>query len=420
MKNRIALLVSFIVLIFGFADQSFSQSDYEIVQNFKSQYKQIEQAIKDATSLNELNNISEKIDLLAQNFNTHRELLNKSLYPDNYDQSINKLNTAFNIRKGDFTTIDVLQTEVSGLKQQVDVLNKRNTELLNQIYVLEAESKKDKKRIADLEKTVADLRASLVKRDELIISMIDSLFPQMILDKSELTAEDKQQIFTEAEKNNVLYNIKKSIRDNVRFLEITSLQTEDINSVKRQQEDFSRLWRSVGTKIAEIYSEKGMREAEVKEIDGAFNTWSSMLSQEPWNSIRDEFAINGINLPRFTNGDSFVAVVSAFIDDELKNLGTKNKEESEKVFKSFADSTWFKSIQTKWIPYLVDNKLLTGEQKDKLDMRISDWKDKVFPTGLNWLYIVIIVLVIALVVLLFVKRSPKQKLPEPPQQQPTT
>ena len=45
-----------------------------------------------------------------------KNLLDKSLYPDKYDESIDKLNKAYLLRQGDFSTIDVLQTEVGELK----------------------------------------------------------------------------------------------------------------------------------------------------------------------------------------------------------------------------------------------------------------------------------------------------------------
>ena len=62
MKNQ--FLTIFIAVLFIFIDNPSAQSDYEIVQNFKIKYKEIEKNIKDAALLNELNAVVEKIDKL--------------------------------------------------------------------------------------------------------------------------------------------------------------------------------------------------------------------------------------------------------------------------------------------------------------------------------------------------------------------
>jgi len=47
MKKRFIIKFSIILFSLMFAQQSFAQSDYEIVQNFKAKYQEIEKQIKD-------------------------------------------------------------------------------------------------------------------------------------------------------------------------------------------------------------------------------------------------------------------------------------------------------------------------------------------------------------------------------------
>ena len=224
--NRKTLIYSFLLcMVFSFS--VFAQSDYEIVQNFKSKIMAIEDSIKHAQSLADLQSTSAKIDELRIEYSDKKELLDKSLYPLNFNKTFENLQMAYDLRKGDFTQIDVLQTQVSGLKEQIDTLNTRNTNLISRVQVLEAESRKDKSRIIQLERTVADLKASLSKRDELVISMIDSLIPPSYREQSELSSEEKQKVFSEAQKNNVVNSVKKSLQDNIRFLEVANLTPED-------------------------------------------------------------------------------------------------------------------------------------------------------------------------------------------------
>lgn len=405
MNRKIFIYSMLLSLLFSYS--VFAQSDYEIVQNFKTKAMAIDDSIKNATSLEELQSAGDKIDKLRSEYLDKKDLLDKSLYPLDFNKTFENLQMAYDLRKGDFTKIDVLQTQVSGLKEQVDLLNQRNTELISRVQTLEAESKKDKNRIIQLERAVADLKASLQKRDELVISMIDSLIPPSYRQKSELSSEEKQKVYSEAQKNNVLNNVKKSLQDNIKFLEVATLTPEDLAEIQKQQEQFAKLWRSVGPKLVSIYAEKKAGTSELKEIDQTFTAWKNALSQQAWDSVRRSFSDYGINLQRFSSGKDFTQTAVSFINDEIKNIGIKEKEESRNTYKSFADSAWFGEVKPTWVPYLLENNMFTEAQKDTVENKISQWKSSVYGTDLTWLYIIIGFIVIVIAVLLIMRRKPK-------------
>lgn len=397
-------------LLAGLISISNAQSDREIVDNFKAEYSAIEKSIKDATSLQELQPVADKITTLNSNYLAHKDLLDKSLYPDKFDESIDKLNKAYLLRQGDFSTIDVLQTEVGELKQQVEVLNQRNNELLSQVQKLEAQREKDVKTIKKLERLVADLRESIRERDNLVLAMIDSLMPPTMRDKDAFTTEDKSEVASQEQKDNVLNNIKITIRDNIKFIKATSLKPEDLKEIKEQQNDFVDKWRKVGVRLVEVYADDEKKSEELKQIDELFNDWNAAVRQEAWESINEEFSLNGIELRSFRNGDDFTASVETFIGDELKNLGVKSTEESRKIYAQFADSIWFKTIQPVWMNYLIENKMITDENKNKMESKIAEWKSALFPSSW-WIYVMIAVVVIAVVAIYFFsRRKPKTKV----------
>ncbi len=405
MNRKIFINGFFLCLLFS--SMAFAQSDYEIVQSFKSKVTAIEDSIKNAASLQGLQSTSNSIDNLRSEYLDKKELLDKSLYPLNFNKTFENLQMAYDLRKGDFTQIDVLQTQVTGLKEQVDTLNKRNTDLIARVQILESESKKDKSRIIQLERTVADLKASLQKRDELVISMIDSLIPPSYRQKSELSSEEKQKVYTEVQKNTVLNNVKKSLQDNIKFLQVANLTPEDLVEIKKQQDQFAKLWKSIGPKLVTIYSEKNAGTNDLKDIDNYFTSWKTALNQEAWASIRLIFADYGVNLQNFSGGKEFTQVAVSYINDEIKNADLKGKEESQNSYKSFADSAWFGEVKPTWVSYLVDNKMFTEAQKDSIENKMTVWKSAVYGTGFNWLYLIIGLLAVIIVILIFVKRKPK-------------
>jgi hypothetical protein len=407
MKNSYLLNYFMLILFVGLLNPLFAQSDREIVDNFKKDYSEIETAIKTSTSLDELNSVVAKINNLKQNYAQHKDLLDKSLYPDKYDASIDKLNKAYLLRQGDFTTIDVLQTQVGELKQQVDFLNARNNELLLQVKNLEAKSQKDAKTIKKLENLVAELRNSIRERDELVMSMVDSLMPPIMEEKEVLSAEDKNMVSTKEQKDNVLDNVKTTIKDNIRFMQVTSLKPDDLRKIQEQQKDFSNKWKKVGVKLVEVYAQDKNKSDELKQIDDLFNDWYAATTKEAWVSISEEFSLNGIELRSFNNGEEFTNSVILFIDDELKNIGVKSDEESKRIYTTFVDSVWFAKIQPLWINYLIENKMLTDKNKNLMESKIADWKYALYPP--NWWIYLVAGLVLIAIIAFFIIRGMKNK-----------
>ncbi|MEJ5261857.1 MAG: hypothetical protein WHT45_04190 [Ignavibacterium sp.] len=401
MKSK--FLIPFILIIFIANLQA--QSDYEIVQSFKVRYQQLEQQIKNAVTLDELNAVTGEIERLKNEFSTYRELLDRSLYPDNFEKSFDKLGNSLIIRKADFTQIDVLQTEVITLRSEVDELNKKNAELLNQIQLLEVQRKKDAETIARLEKLVSELRASLRKRDELVYAIIDSLAPKLSGDVSALTQKEKEQIVAETEKKNVLYIVKKSLRDNNRFLEVTTLKPSDLEEVKQQQSNFVSLWQKVGPKLVDVYAGRKDKSQELKDIDALFTSWKTGIQREAWESIREDFALNNINLQSFYNGNEFTEIVTAFINDEIKSYGLKSKEESQRIYSVFVDSVWYKTISNEWMPYLLENNMLTTQQKEMIEKKISEWKEIISPKDLTLIYVGVGVLIVLIAAFFLLRKK---------------
>jgi len=408
MKLKYFIKTFIVLLLSGYFFLISAQSDFEIVESFKAKLQKISSQIENADSLQQLNLVNGEIAELEQEFKTHKNLLDKSLYPDDFSKSLASLNNEFLLRQRDFITIDILQTEVVELSSQVEFLNRRNNELLVKIQDLEAIRNKDKKTIAKLENLVADLRANIYKRDRMVIEMVDSLMPPLMREKANLTAEDKQEIISDEEKGNVLTNVKRTINDNTRFLEVTSLKPKDLTEIRKQQSEFSKTWRYIGLKLIDVYSDDEQKSGEIKIIDSLFTRWHRAVDREAWSTMREEFSENDIQLQKFSDAEQFKGVLISFINDEIKNIDVKSETESKNIFVNFVDSTWFDSIQPTWMPYLLDNKLITGAQKDEIETKISEWKSGLFPS-MWWIYLIIALVIIGTIIFIVLRRKPKSK-----------
>ena len=83
--------IATLALLTGIFIPSFAQSDYEIVKNFQQRYHQIEEKIHSSKNLEELNSLIVEIDRLRNDYIDHKTLLDRGLYPENFDSSLEKL-----------------------------------------------------------------------------------------------------------------------------------------------------------------------------------------------------------------------------------------------------------------------------------------------------------------------------------------
>ncbi len=401
MKSKIFFCVMFLMNSLMFA-----QSDYEALQNFKDRYKQIEESIKNASSLEECNVAGEKINDLRSEFIDYKLLLDKALYPENFESSFAKIENSIESKRKDLSRISTLATQVETLQTQVKELNQKNDELMKQIEELRTKSDKDRETIAELKRLVAQLKGNINQRDLLVRDFVDSLLVEFTKSPHKLSQKETQTIISKVNKSNLFYNIERTIADNIRFTQVTQMTADDFVQMKKQYRDFNKVWRQIGPKLSSVYLSRKQKKSEIPQIDSLFAQWNDQINSGIWKSIRNLFVEKNINLDLFNNSSAFVNSVNSFIDDEIKNLGTKSKNESENIFHTFTDSIYFRTIEKKWIPMLVENNMMTQPEKTIIDARIEKWKEAVAP---SYLYLGFIISgIVFLIVIVFLFRKSKK------------
>lgn len=412
MKTKIILFA----LISFFAFNVNAQSDYEKTQSFKKQYKQLEDAIKNASSLEECELIHENILKLKNDFTADKVLLDKTLYPENFESSFAKIEKAVEVRKSDFTQIVELSTEVGSLKTQVTELSEENQNLIGKIKQLNLKADKDAATISSLQKLVAQLKANIQQRDLLVRDIVDSLLSEFIKTPSTLNDAEKQAIISKIDSRNLFYNIQRTIADNVQFMKVTQMLPQDLSEMKQQYKDFNKVWKQIGSKLGDVYLNRTDKAGEIANIDAMFYEWNSRINEEMWGQINKLFREKQISILPFKSGEQFVNSVNSFIDDEIKNLGVKSKDESERTYLAFTDSVYFNAVQPTWIPVLIENNMMTEANKDSIEARIGTWKEHVAPSsGFNWIYIALGAVILFLIIALFLKGRNKPAIPMPQQ-----
>ena len=403
------IAIALIALLFVFSGTVNAQSDREKTDKFKSSVQKIEEAIKNAKDVNEAKAIEAQIDKLRSDNQADKALLDKSLYPDDFNASIEKLSTALTLRKGDFTQIHELKSEVVGLKDQVTELNQKNYDLISEIRGLTLRVNKSEKANDSLKTLVAQLRASLKERDKLVMGMVDSLLTEFTKDPSGLSESAQTGMITAIKNKNLFFNIQRTINDNIKFMEVTQLNADDISEMKKQQIKFSKLWRQIGPKLADVYLSKKESTQQITQINSLFQSWSNLINNQLWGNVDKVFKEKNVKILPYNNGSEFSENLKSYIQDQIKNLPTIGKDQSLKEFNLLSDTVWFSNVKKDWVPVLIENGLLSEAQKDTVEANLAMWKKQVEPPfAFGWLFLPLGAIIVVLIIV-FVIYSRKKK-----------
>lgn len=402
MKNLYLLLM--FVFVSGL---NFAQSDFEIKQSFLNKYKQIEVSIEYANNAEDCAGIAGQIDKLKNEFSSHKEMLDNALYPDDFAAMFAKLNKKLAIRETDVTQIGELKVQVTELNDQLLKLNQENSELMYQVQSLKRSATRNAKTIDSLKYLVKRLSAKLKERDDLVMSMVDSLFQQITVIPASVNDYESNGVFKKIASTNFFENIKRSVSDNMKFMRVTILTADDLNEIRGQQEEMSARWQKVGPSLAKVYLQSKQQATEVNQINNLFDEWKQQIDDQVWERVYNIFEKKNIHLLQFKSGEEFTNSISSFVQDEIRNYGVKGKDESDKTYALFVDSVWFKEVEPEWIPYLLNDKMISEANKDSLDTRIKEWKEKVSPSQFPlWIIYVVVGIIMVTVLSIVIFRKP--------------
>ena len=399
------------------------KSDYDLVQRFQSLTISVANSIDQTKTVQECAEANTSIDAIEKEFGDEKILINKANYPDGYDKTIEQLRGKLLIRQRDLGVIESqivriteLEVKISELSDQVKKLTSQNETLMAQVQQLTANVKKLSGDLFNaatpmdsLRSMIVKLRQGLQERDALIFALTDSLFMQYDKNVGDMKDVEKQGLISKIDRHGIIGNVKRSIIDNITFLESTQLKGSDLVTLVRQQKRFQSQWIGLSTKLASLYLSGKSKKSEVAFVDSMLATWGDKVDGAMWRSLNMLFKEKGFILKEFKNGDDFVMTFIAFFDDQIQNINKESEDSRYKLFSNFNESLWQTDLKATWLPALIELQKITETQKKELEAKYDRWHASVMP-GASWLtYILIVlgVLLIAIVGVWIFRKGPK-------------
>lgn len=389
-----------------------TQSDYEIQKSFKTQYAEYEQKVEQLSSADSAQALITSIREFDQKYNKHADLLDKALYPDTYEQRIEKLKESSVVAKNRLETMkqqtkkmEKLETQLTSYENDLQQLNKRTDSLQNAMQ----ESIQSEKKLSAM---VREYRQSLEKRDELILAFIDSMviaYQEMDLQKLDdlENIDQKSRLESDGDALKMIHNISV---ENLDILQRNdqNLRLQDYMRMADVQQQFEKMWSRLGDKITEVYDGKNAKEM-ASEVDQKINKWNQMLKEQTLASLKDTLAEKNIAVSGFETSDQFYSSLKTYLDNKIQ----KSKDNASKA--GYNDFTNFKSfwneIEVQWANNFVDAGLLSQPQMATLNAKVDSWAEHAQPRSNNLLVYLLgasVLLAVALGVMLFREKKSKR------------
>lgn len=402
----------------------FAQSDFRITQEFKSKQRSFEIAIEYAKSVDELEKIKKEISVFKNEFKGNKELLNRALYPSNFESAFVSLNKKIEFTNKKLTEITTLKTQVSKVTLDYEMvskelkkmsgevynLKKSNTQLMSQLRAFQSGYGGSKEAIDSLNNIISQLKMGISRRDTLIKEILDDIFSTAEHKIESLDDAEKKTLKTKIQGTSLIDNIENLISDNIDFLDASLFTSEDLVELKDEFNEFEQRWTHFGPKLFGIYSSDKKNQEKLSNIDTLINSWNNSLSSSIWKSVNKLFSQNNIVLDSFNTGDEFEDAVLHYIDGEISRIGLDVQSNQNYVF--FAEKSWKDVFKPSWMPLLISNNLILIEQIKSIEDKILEWKDSSGGSKSYFIYGVILLLAIAIIVSVILVIKKKNKLNE--------
>ncbi|SMO90432.1 hypothetical protein [Fodinibius sediminis] len=373
-------------------------SDFEIQKNFKAQYQEFKNKVDTVAVADSAQAILEDVASFDQEYQSHKELLNKALYPDTYSQVIEELNQAATLAANRLQKMEQQDDQLTTLQLRLLAYQEHVFQLTQEADSLKQAMQESIESEKQLSGMVRNYRRNLEQRDELVLAFIDSTvvaYQQMDL-----------QAIRELEKMNAKARIDsdgdalKMIRDiaaeNVTILEENSskLRLEDYMRMQTVQQRFEEMWNRLGNKIAEVYGGSDSEEI-ASEVDSRISEWDQMLQEKTFATLNDSLSEQGLAVGSFKNAEEFKNSLNSYLDSAIKESKSDASQENYEHYQTFQD--FWNRVERQWSSHFTNAELMTSAELATISEKTDQWAQYAEPESNTMTYLLILAVFVVLV-----------------------
>jgi len=380
------------------------QSDYQVQQDFRAEYKELVSNLDAAQTSDEIASIVDAISELEAEYAGYSELLDNALYPDTFEERVDDLRNRMTISRENISVIEDLNQQISQLEEEIAELRDRLTQLDEEVTATSQRLERSAANERRLSGLVTQYRQNIEDRDAFVSEMIEDLLNRY----EAMDAETQSEVRDAAEslEDDPLALLETIISGYINQADRDSgLDASDFVRMRAQHGYFETVWDKIGDRMAAAYASDRPVQAE-QEITDLLAAWESSVNNKLWGALSTAFNQNGIDLPQFTSDTAFNNALNAFVDQAIETAREQNEEADYELFNSFNDY-WNNTVKAQWGEHLVAGNILSQSDIAAIDVKLSTWGQQAAPTSnlMFILFLISLAVIIGLIVLLVTKKK---------------
>ncbi|MDX1591584.1 MAG: hypothetical protein R3283_06465 [Balneolaceae bacterium] len=380
------------------------QSDYQIQQDFRSEYQNIIERIDSAVTPGELDQISTAIDNLESEYSEFSSIIDAALYPDTFSSRIETLRNRYRSTQSNIQALEESDERIRELMGQVDEFRNQLAAMDEEVADLKEQIDRANANERQQAALIRQYRQNIEQRDEFVADFLEDLMQRY----QNMDASVQSDIASAAEQmgSNPIDVLKNILSEYTRSADQeTELSAPDFIRMRAQHGYFSNIWDNIGESLSSVFSPGNPVEA-LQEITDMLAAWRASIDNKLWESLSTEFTQNGIELSPFTDAESFNTSLNTYVDNAMNSSMESNSEEDYEVYQNFS-TYWNTTVKGQWGELLINGNILSTEDIAAIDVKLNTWGENAVPTSnlMFILFLVSLAVIIGLIVLLVTKKS---------------
>lgn len=366
----VAVLVLLFSMVFSAQAQQ-NRSDYEIYEDFKSSYSELEGEIDRLDRPAEADSLLGRISGFEEEYAPNEGMLDRALYPQTFRTMMTELRERARETGTKLKKISSLSEQVSQLDERLTAYNSQLQHLNSQADSLRGAMRKTTVEKRELEQLGSEYRKSIEQRDQFIMSVVDSLL---------ITYEDlgprREEEIRRAEGGdiqrsaNALDLVRRIAAQNAEFLTGSAqLNVEDYLRMRRVQSEFSEMWTRLDDELLRLYGED---ENSGREINQSLEEWNNRLGTQMWLAINQEFQSRNIPMAEVNSSGQLYEELNTYLSESLEKTEDNPSDSLREAYLAF-NRFWSNEVQARWSEYMADAGVLSHGQMAAIDRNLDDW-----------------------------------------------
>ncbi len=385
-----------ILLMLALLTVAHAQSDYEYVQRFKAEAQNLKAKIERLASSGEVKRTRKAIDDFKNKYYARKDFLNRAIYPESFETVLSELENSLDAKARSISALERANAKIKKLSDYLERLSANYMSVLAELDSIKTQAKKGAAEKENYVRKLNYLKRNIAERDSALTKMLAKLLNVQERNAAGAKGNDLSGEVLQIKENDFLRHLDKLIRDNIRYLDVAEISSDEIFKIYDEQQNLAKNLSKLDSETLGVLLGDYNAAPELTRVKSLAELWGKAIEKKIVFLMNKDFAQFGIELNDSLNIAAWKNSLLDYIETESIKAG--NRYERKHKFDAFYNSAWNGVFKRKWLAGLLKAGLITHEEVSTIDSLSLGWERRTEKSPPYFLYILVSVIVIFITV----------------------